>query len=711
MTTYNTGNPIGSTDARDLYDNAQVFDNFANGGASSYADRLGVTRRSLAGIDAAADNVLNSIGYAVPVAYASGISLTMTSQTVDYNGVIYAPKSSALPFTTSSWGVDSAKFRAVQVTDADLITYTPAGTGAVATTVQTKLRDSVSVKDFGAVGNGTTDDTAAVHAAITYAKGRRGSVFFPSGTYRVTSGYTQSVTYADVHLFGEGSTREGAGGSHIKLDSTDAAGFFYRSTANHNLQVNDLVFSCAQFVQDRAFFKLGANTSQFFNRVNFESVERPIVYSAGGYFQSAAYRDVQFRNSGTFHSESSALLGTLLVLDNVNHEGSVPANTEKIVCNLKGIRDICGTNFLLEGALPASGWTILNFDLGVTVPGLGTEYAGRFDNYHSEWSGGNQPTIDVNVNGMSLTFSRPAFGLGKICVNNSAFVVIDGWVRVSDYTAVSSNFTFVDTYSRVVIEDSILRSAAVSHDLASQLIIRDSSRVASGAANDAAVAYPVSVHHSEKLWEWNGGLVRATSRIDPKGDNSFWGLRSIETHSTYGRIQRVNRNGQNYPLPAWRVFVTPEMVGKPLSLSMLANFPAINGGTYLIMYASWDGGAWGGSAGLSGITTGSFLSHQFTVTVPTGATYVEFNVGTNSGVVASDLLIAAVRITCGIDTTPYPLPAYPAQVVSFATAAPTTGTWAVGDRVVNSAPAAGQPKGWACTVAGTPGTWVSEGNL
>jgi hypothetical protein len=49
-------------------------------------------------------------------------------------------------------------------------------------------------------------------------------------------------------------------------------------------------------------------------------------------------------------------------------------------------------------------------------------------------------------------------------------------------------------------------------------------------------------------------------------------------------------------------------------------------------------------------------------------------------------------------------------IVSWS-AAPTTGTWAVGDRCINSNPVIGQPKSWACTVAGTPGTWVSEGNL
>jgi hypothetical protein len=44
-------------------------------------------------------------------------------------------------------------------------------------------------------------------------------------------------------------------------------------------------------------------------------------------------------------------------------------------------------------------------------------------------------------------------------------------------------------------------------------------------------------------------------------------------------------------------------------------------------------------------------------------------------------------------------------------AVPTTGTWRVTDVVMNSAPAAGQPAGWICTVAGTPGTWKAMANL
>lgn len=142
-----TSNPVPSYDPSDLIFNAEKLDQVVNSTASTYTDRKGVNRRTLAGIDAAADNVLNSIGYAVPVAYAAGISMTLTSQTVEYNGVVYAPKSSSLPFTT---GVtfDAAKFRAVQVTDAQYLSYTPAGTDAVATNVQSKLRDIAASGDI-----------------------------------------------------------------------------------------------------------------------------------------------------------------------------------------------------------------------------------------------------------------------------------------------------------------------------------------------------------------------------------------------------------------------------------------------------------------------------------------------------------------------------------------------------------------------------------
>jgi len=68
-------------------------------------------------------------------------------------------------------------------TDASLVSYTPAGTGAVTTTVQAKLRQYIHVKDYGAVGNGSTDDTTAIQNAINQAAVIGCDVLFDELTY------------------------------------------------------------------------------------------------------------------------------------------------------------------------------------------------------------------------------------------------------------------------------------------------------------------------------------------------------------------------------------------------------------------------------------------------------------------------------------------------------------------------------------------------
>jgi len=66
--------------------------------------------------------------------------------------------------------------------------YTPTGTGAVARSVASKLQESVSVKDFGAVGDGVADDTAAFTAAKVYLAGLGGGICdVPAGTYKLTN--------------------------------------------------------------------------------------------------------------------------------------------------------------------------------------------------------------------------------------------------------------------------------------------------------------------------------------------------------------------------------------------------------------------------------------------------------------------------------------------------------------------------------------------
>lgn len=69
-----------------------------------------------------------------------------------------------------------------------LVGFIQAGTGAVARTVQDKLREFVSVKDFGAVGDYTTDDSSAIDLAFA-AVAEGGTVFFPRGVYRATKSF------------------------------------------------------------------------------------------------------------------------------------------------------------------------------------------------------------------------------------------------------------------------------------------------------------------------------------------------------------------------------------------------------------------------------------------------------------------------------------------------------------------------------------------
>ena len=89
---------------------------------------------------------------------------------------------------------------------------------------------------------------------------------------------------------------------------------------------------------------------------------------------------------------------------------------------------------------------------------------------------------------------------------------------------------------------------------------------------------------------------------------------------------------------------------------------------------------------------------------------VTYNIYSTVANLVADNVGTVFRPATGPETQGYRRDSLGRKVTS-GTAAPTAGTWAVGDRVAQAVPAVGSPKGWLCTVAGTPGTWVSEGNL
>ncbi len=128
---------------------------------------------------------------------------------------------------------------AVQTTtgasNADVIAYDPPFTGSVATTVEDKLAQYVSVKDFGAVGDGVADDTAAIQDAIDFAQTDGNALYAPAGVYAVTG-----LTYdgdLPLRLFGDGQSQQSGGAlvekaTVFKLTQTSAKLFDCTSGGN-----------------------------------------------------------------------------------------------------------------------------------------------------------------------------------------------------------------------------------------------------------------------------------------------------------------------------------------------------------------------------------------------------------------------------------------------------------------------------------------------
>lgn len=117
---------------------------------------------------------------------------------------VAAMSSNLIPGITSSVSAAKNKDKQEPITDdADRISYT-FQKGLKQRTVANKLREMVSVKDFGAVGDGKTDDTVAIQNAIQYVLEQgKSEIFIPGGEYKITK---TSKKAKEVTFIGDGVT-------------------------------------------------------------------------------------------------------------------------------------------------------------------------------------------------------------------------------------------------------------------------------------------------------------------------------------------------------------------------------------------------------------------------------------------------------------------------------------------------------------------------
>lgn len=163
--------------------------------------------------------------------------------------------------------------------------FLQSGTGAVARTAQTKMRELISVKDFGAVGNNSTDDTVAIQNALVAATG--GECYFPEGSYRVTGQLTMP---GRTQIVGDGPTTSLI---YYRTSSTTANQLFYADNVD-NICWRDIGLVCDKGAgsQETCAIKLegasGSVTDIHLDRVYISNFQRyGILMQTSVYYFSA----------------------------------------------------------------------------------------------------------------------------------------------------------------------------------------------------------------------------------------------------------------------------------------------------------------------------------------------------------------------------------------------------------------------------------------
>ena len=123
-------------------------------------------------------------------------------------------------------------------------TLTPVATGAgsskIVRSYQKKLDDFANVADFGAKGDGTTDDTAAINRAIKQlltldaTENARRILYFPAGVYKITGGEIKLYPYTTI---------KGAGAEQTILYQTDNTQTYLARTVDSSEQTGTSIGS------------------------------------------------------------------------------------------------------------------------------------------------------------------------------------------------------------------------------------------------------------------------------------------------------------------------------------------------------------------------------------------------------------------------------------------------------------------------------------
>lgn len=221
--------------------------------------------------------------------------------------------------------------------------------GGVARSLYAKFSEAtIDVKDFGAVGDGATDDTAAIQNASAAAINANVDLYYPAGTYivsninRGTSGYgkqpnwigdgkKQSVIKRKAGSTGEIVTIGSAAATNFMTMNVTGIGFDSNSTTsgNYGIQMYDVVRTaftdCAFINADRGVFSNGGidilfENCDFLNNTRGANINSFSSAAGGGYPNNITFRNCRISDNtsrGIFFDN-----GRMLVVDNCDFENN-----------------------------------------------------------------------------------------------------------------------------------------------------------------------------------------------------------------------------------------------------------------------------------------------------------------------------------------------------------------------------------------------------
>lgn len=180
--------------------------------------------------------------------------------------------------------------------------FQAAGDGAVVRPFQEKNRDVISIKDYGAKGDGATDDTAAIQKAVNAAAGR--TLFVNAGRYLVSA----ATGHAAITLPAAGIRIVGEGRFNSVFAATAACGFLVGINAD-KVEIQDVGFDGSQTARlpwQRSIVLRGVLHSTVENCWFYRLGDCAVLIGKQGFGGSDAYGE------GTRQSERNRVIGNLI---------------------------------------------------------------------------------------------------------------------------------------------------------------------------------------------------------------------------------------------------------------------------------------------------------------------------------------------------------------------------------------------------------------